>query len=49
MEVDLEGDIRGDFRGDFKTGLGRGLTVKFWSVKVQVRSGSGLVQYRAQI
>ena len=31
------------------TGLGIGLTVKLRSVKVQVRSGSGLVQYRAQI
>ena len=41
----------GDFRGDFKQDLdiGRGLNVKLRSVKVQVRSGQGLVQYRAKI
>ena len=51
LEVDLEVDLEGDFRGDFKQDLdiGRGLPVKLRSVKVQVRSGQGLVQYRAKI
>ena len=50
FEVDLEVDLEGDFRGDFKQDLeGVLLAVKLRSVKVQVRSGPGLVQYRAQI
>ena len=50
LEGDLEVDLEGDFRGDFKQDLeGVLLAVKLRSVKVQVRSGPGLVQYRAQI
>ena len=47
LEVDLEGDSKGDFRGDI--GHGRGLAVKLRSGEVQVRSGTGLVQFTAQI
>ena len=53
LKGDLEGDfvvdLEGDFRGRLQRGLGRGLAVKHRSVKVQVRSGPGLVQFTAQI
>ena len=56
LEGDLEGDLKEYLKGDFEvdlevdlerglqTELGRGLAVKLRSVKVQVRSGPGLVQ-----
>ena len=45
LEVDLEGEYKGDFRGDFKQDLEGGLL----SSSGQLRSRSGLVQFRAQI
>ena len=44
-----EGIFEGGLPRGLQSGLGRGLAVKLRSVKVQVRSGPGLVQYRAQI
>ena len=50
MKGYLKGYLKGDFEVDLErglqTGLGRGLAVKLRSVKVQVRSRPGLVQYR---
>ena len=55
MEKDLKGDLKGDMEGDLEgrlegdledlEGLGRGLDVKLRSGMVQVRFGSGLVQF----
>ena len=45
MEGDL--DIRGGLREGLQTGYGRGLAVKLRSGNVQVRSGTGLVQFTA--
>ena len=46
FEVDLEVDLEWTSEGTSNrtSGLGRGLAVKLRSVKVQVRSGPGLVQ-----
>ena len=47
LKGDLEGDSEVDLGGlqrGLQTGLGRGLAVKLRSVKVQIRSGPGLVQ-----
>ena len=41
--------IGGTLQMGLQTGLGRGFAVMLRSVKVQVRSGPSLVQYRAQI
>ena len=45
LKGDLEVDFRGDFRGDFKQDLKGDLL----SSSGQLRSRSGLVQYRAHI
>ena len=41
------GRVGGGLQRGLQTGLGRGLAVKLRSVKVQVRSDPGLVQYKA--
>ena len=46
---DVRGDFSGDFRGDFKQELEGDCRIKLRSVQVNVSSGPGLVQFRAQV
>ena len=49
LKGDLKGDNKGDIRGDFKQDLEGDCRIKLRSVQVDVRSGPGLVQFRAQV
>ena len=47
--VGLQNGLQRGLQRGLQTGYGRGLAVKLRSGKVQVRSGTGLVQFTAQI
>ena len=49
LEGRLGDRLGGGLERGLQTGLGRGLAIKLRSVKVQVRSRPGLVQYRLKL